>query len=1141
VRDPSFFVAGLLDLHKLAPQERRATWRQSMAALARASADDGPGPLDGLHPEALLLGVRAALQGGLVEDLDWLAPSAAGTALYEIASALPLGAERRDLGRRVLARLLDGNAEVFVAIATRMARTTGKGFANPGVRARVALVTELPIGLGVGDGALALALAARRELAREWIDLPSTGSLPSRRLAARLLERAAREAARRAAQGDVHALRAFRVDAVQKAYDRLLKDRESLVWRHVAVARGLLAPWVPELQAELDGGLAPNLSPTEWRRAATSLAAELAVEPDRALRALESLAGVLERDPGAGAALVWGIPRAAEAEPELAERVLNDVLGRAPALVAEAVIELRAELGSAALVDRAFSRSLEIAAKHPVADRGDDGADAMAREVLRDLDRSPRDDEPLREQLAGALALFASGGARAAYAAAREALDSARDAMDTLAAVSNDDDQADTRAGSLARRASLAVLRDLDISLLERNVLSNLLDLGTSQDAIRVHDEALDTIRARLSEWILVRESTPLLVNRDSATTSSVAHPTLRLRRLRALLHLVDGDSGDLQEDEARAARLRDRWRLIAKALTTRFEKEGPSVLHRTISAALARSLDALVRAGACDLSDVLLVVGREETDPPEFETLAEASMDPDLVHVFTRYARFLRVCATSSTSDPSWPDVPAQLGAFEELAQEIIPDGSGRREALRTVLVRLHNALAVVANAPSLRALSTTGASEPDAVVALEVAVAELGHVAAGARARLEPMADAAIAQASTAGEHDLSLAVSRVLSGADPALQGAVVDSWVKNLAQRVPAGMARVIATAVRTLADRPVERPSLESSGPKLSDGQLPSWLPARRTLGGFYVVRPLGAGAVGSVFVVNRIEDRQDPLAERFALKVPDYSATAARSLSEAEFMRLFRDEASALMAVPTHDNLARFVTFDLAARPKPILVMELVEGMMLERTIASRALEMPRAIDVLDDVLAGLEAMHGVGVGHLDLKPSNVVLRKGDQAVLVDFGLAGRHIRPGCATGPYGAPEVWGVLPDGYQPLPMLADVYAFGCLAFETLTGRVLFDADNQMAQIALHIAHDGMPPPLRELADRGDLAALVDLLSSTLRRDPRHRPAVPSLRAQLRSIRPILVREPWPLGASGASTSMPALPLLARRRIAR
>src|SRR5580704_8284014 len=239
-----------------------------MAALARASTEEGPGPLEGLHAEALLAGVQAALQAGLADDLDWLAPAAAGAALYELASALPLGPEQRELGRRVLARMRAADAGTFAAIARRLALGGGRGLGSPGMRARVALVMELPISSDVQDAPLALALASRRDLAREWIGAPSIGSLPERRFAARLLERAAREAARRAAQGDDHSLRVFKSDAVEQAWERLLADRESLVWRHVAVARGLLAPWVPAFSNAIEGALAPSLSATEWRRAA---------------------------------------------------------------------------------------------------------------------------------------------------------------------------------------------------------------------------------------------------------------------------------------------------------------------------------------------------------------------------------------------------------------------------------------------------------------------------------------------------------------------------------------------------------------------------------------------------------------------------------------------------------------------------------------------------------------------------------------------------------------------------------------------------------------------------------------------------------------------------------------------------------
>jgi serine/threonine protein kinase len=395
------------------------------------------------------------------------------------------------------------------------------------------------------------------------------------------------------------------------------------------------------------------------------------------------------------------------------------------------------------------------------------------------------------------------------------------------------------------------------------------------------------------------------------------------------------------------------------------------------------------------------------------------------------------------------------------------------------------------------------------------------LTQLCVGARARLEPFADE-LPPPSVVVERPLSVAVSRVLSGNEPVLDADAVNGWIRDLARRVPRGIAKVVATCVDRLLEIPLDRSSVEVAPLTVAETKLPAWLPPHRTLGGFYVVRPLGAGAVGSVFVVLRLEDRYDPAAERFALKVPDYSASVARALSEAQFLQMFRDEASALMAVPQHRSLARFVTFDLAARPKPILVMELVEGTMLERMIESGTFDTAKAFKVLDDVLAGLEAMHGVGVGHLDLKPSNVVLRSDDEAVLVDFGLAGRKVRPGCASGPYGAPEVWGVVTGDTAPSPMAVDVYAFGCLAFETLTGRVLFDAESETEQISRHIAHDGLPPMLRGLGENKKLSPMVETLFATLRRDPRNRPSVTRLRDDLRRLAPSLKNLPWPLGAA-------------------
>ena len=543
MRDNSFYVASLLELAGANAADRRVLWRQAMAALSRAT-DDGPGPLEGIHPDVLVKGVSAALGAGLVDDLDWLSPSAAGIALYTLAAALPVGTEQRELGRRVLARMLAGNAETFTAIATTMAQSGGKGLTTPAVRARVAIVTELPLAHAIADGPLAHALLSKREFQRDWVSLPSTKSLPARRLAAKILERAAREAARRAQMGDAHGMRVFLSETVRAAYNRLLADRESLVWRYVAAARGLIAGWIPELQREIHDGLKEGLSPTEWRRAAASLAAYAAVRPEEALKIMSAVVkrGLFTwEDPGSASAFIWGVPRAIEAEPEVASKMLDLLMPIASSEVAEAVADLRYEYGGPSkIVDKVSQQALEALGHASDKRKGeDDGADALYREIARDLETTPRDDEPVRVQAAAALDAFVTEGAPAAYAKAREVLVAARGGMDALEAVAKDDD-AEGRVGSMARRTSMAVMRDLDTSLLERPVIGDLIKLGSAAEA-KAAEAQLDTILERFAEWIVVCESPEQIADEGSAPK----HATLRLRRLRALLHLVDGDLGE--------------------------------------------------------------------------------------------------------------------------------------------------------------------------------------------------------------------------------------------------------------------------------------------------------------------------------------------------------------------------------------------------------------------------------------------------------------------------------------------------------------------------------------------------------------------------------------------------------------------
>lgn len=1112
---------GLVELPSIAdPAARRASFRQALTNLARGALTWGPSPLEGLAPHVLARSVRTALNAGLFDDLDWLSPTAASVALYELGNALPAGLEKRELGRRVLSHMNEGTADVFAAIAARMARASKKPLTGASIRARVSLVFAAPP-QSVDAGALAFALVSRRELAREWIAAPSTGSLPARRLAARILERAAVVAVRRAFEGDDYAPRVFSTETLAPVFQRLLSDREPLVWRHAAVARGLLAGVASPHWKAVHEALHPRLTPTEWRRAAVSLVAAIATDPERALPRAKDLitSTIAAHDRGLVSTMVWGLPRALDAEPEAAESLLDAIVdidaNGAAAGIAAVLRELSGDPGKRAVATARAILADRLAATDDESERLLVSAFANDLTMPSEMGSAP----DVREHVARALALFSEKSARDAYGSALLALEAARAAMSTLEAAP----QGSGDASTLGRVLSL---RDLDVGLLEDSTLADLLQLGGKADEARA---SVEDLQQRLGRWLLDHERLSPARERIATETSG--------RRLRALLHLLDS-SGAQGDEDALASVVHARRMEAATLLFSRLAGDGRSSLHRTLSATLARALDGLVRDGGCEPVDVLLVTAARLDDPSDVTTLAEASMDPDVEAALRAYARFMRSAseeepvplATRASRPPSEPPsriaervatpLAARIEPLLELGAALGDDGSGRAEGLRALLVRIARALQTIASAKARSALENASA----AFDALASAAHGYAQLEVGAQLRVlgesqdeAPASSVAVAQANKltallarASERDYEEAASGVREG-------------VADLRRLLPPSITRIVSEVLEHAVKLPWEAAAQETST-LVVDEQLPAWLGPRRTIGGFYLVRTLGGGGAASVFVAKRIEERHDTHAECFALKVPDYDGAAARALSEREFLEYFRAEATALLGMPASPNLARFVTFDLGARPKPILVMELIDGPTLERFIAAESArevhKAGRAFEILDGVLAGLEVMHGHAIGHLDLKPSNVILRHGETPTLVDFGLAGRVLRPGCATGPYGAPEIWGVLPDDFtgDPSPMPADIYAFGALAYEVLTGHTLFDAPSEVAIVSKHLVHDGHPEELDRL---GNVRPLVELLEHTLRRDPRKRWKAPQVRAALRAIAKVASDFPWPLGA--------------------
>jgi hypothetical protein len=1102
------YLAGLAQIHtRESLDDRRALWRQGMASLAAAAADQQPTPLEGLATDQLLASARCALSAGLADDLSFLSRPDAAAALFELAGALPQGPEKRELGRRVLLDLHEGDAATFVTLATALALSSPRALGGAEIRARVALSLRLPLSTGAHVDGLALALVSRPELEREWLSAHAIGALPARRLAARLLERAAREAAKRAKEGDDSGLRVFERPSVRTAWGRLITDRESLVWRHVAVARGLLAAAAPLRATEIQRDLSPRLGPSEWRRAATSLAATVAHDPATALPAcLELLQSNLqERDSGIASAMIFGLSRVVEHEPEAADELLAKLVPCGGIDAIEALADLREEVAGHPVGAQAAFMAIERLRQDQAS--ADDGAVALIAALIDDLDMGAvRPETSLRLHLGDALQAFAAGGDLGP--ATEAALQAAGTAMDLL------ESTGDGTSGE--RQVTFRALRELDMGLLATSALADLLTVRHQSEA---GPGPLAELLWRLGTWLLVREHQPV-------GSEEIPHVTLRFRQLRTLLHLVDSDVGEGEEpsSEVRARRLH-----VFKLLAQRALADVPSPLRRLLCATLARSADALLREQVAELSDVFAAGLWSLSNAADLRAVAEACMVPEFKDLFSAAAAVPRALGERSGHG----NEHALVENLRDVAEALPPGSSARVEGLRRAILSLTRALETLNAATSLTELRRDEGSA--ALDRLASAIAYAARLCGGAMRRTG-LRENYYPSSSNRALLRLEAWIERALIERDEGVEAAA-NAAADTVREDLPPLIAEVVARVLMRVGRLPrVPRPSGEITHitKRRSQLRLPAWLPPNQLIGGFFVLRPIGTGGGGSVFIARRSEERHDDGAESFALKVPAYTGAAAHTLSEDEFMQLFREEAGALLTLPRHANIAGFVTFDAGARPKPILVMELVPGNTLERLVDRRALNLKLALSVLDGMAAGLQAMHDVGLAHLDVKPANVILRPQREnvaprrprddlrhvPVLVDFGLAGRKVRPGCGSPYYGAPEVWDTAAFGDRIDPRATDVYAFCCLAYEILTGKPLFAGPTLPAIFSLHLTHDGGPPELDWLRAHDRHARLAELLAAGLLREPARRITIKVMRARLRDIaREGLADATWPL----------------------
>jgi serine/threonine protein kinase len=259
------------------------------------------------------------------------------------------------------------------------------------------------------------------------------------------------------------------------------------------------------------------------------------------------------------------------------------------------------------------------------------------------------------------------------------------------------------------------------------------------------------------------------------------------------------------------------------------------------------------------------------------------------------------------------------------------------------------------------------------------------------------------------------------------------------------------------------------------------------------VGPYEIIAFIGAGTIGEVY---RARDRRSKYD--VALKVlPEFFAAHPERLAR------FQGEAQAISSL-NHPNIAAIHGFETANGLRA-LVMELVHGQTLAERVASGPIAVDESLAIATQIADALHAAHRRGIIHGDLKPSNVKVQPDGLVRVLDFGVISvfepepmTRSSPRSRGSPSRAARLFGAIggtaaymsPEQARGSPpdRSSDIWAFGCVLYEMLTGRQAFSGDDVAATLAATLKGDAdwsvLPPTMP--------GAVRELLRSCLDRNP-------------------------------------------------